>query len=164
MKITESLLPLSLLLLFLSAGEFCSAQLADTSACNPAVVKYADGSYSGLSRGIYTDEPYWGFVSFTIEKGLFTGIRFSIRDSALHEYFDGSYERHFAGNQEFIKQSRNDWEGVRTYPGRLETVQDTMVLDAVSGATWSYNIFRAALSAAFRKGAAGQGTGEEAGR
>jgi major membrane immunogen (membrane-anchored lipoprotein) len=164
MKIFKPLLPVILFLVFCSFSELSSGQLADSAVYNDTVSKYHDGYYGGLSRGYYTDEPYWGFVSFSIEKGLFSGIRFSIRDSALHEYFDSSYERHFAGNQEYIKQSRNDWQGVRLYPGKLETVQDTTALDAVSGATWSYNIFRAALTDAFKKGAGASGTLTEAGR
>jgi putative CocE/NonD family hydrolase len=113
---------------------------------------YRDGSYEGTSRGEYIYEPYWGICRLKIENGLFTDINFMIRDSALHEIFDGNYEKHFAGNQEYIQQSRNDWAGVQAYPKKLSEKQDTNKLDAITGATWSYNIFRATVSDALKKG------------
>jgi major membrane immunogen (membrane-anchored lipoprotein) len=109
-----------------------------------------DGTYSGQSRAEYIDEPYWGFVHLTIKNGLFTEISFIIRDSALHETFDEKYEKHFEGNPVYILQSRNDWHGVQTYPKNLSERQDTNKLDAISGATWSYNIFRAAVNEALK--------------
>jgi major membrane immunogen (membrane-anchored lipoprotein) len=112
---------------------------------------YADGTYSGQSRFLYTDEPYWGNVRFTIENGRFTSINFFIRDSALHEQFDGNYEKHFDGNDLYIQQCKNDWNGVQTYPGKLMETQDVDKLDAVSGATWSYNIFKASVKDALNK-------------
>jgi major membrane immunogen (membrane-anchored lipoprotein) len=119
-------------------------------SCQDTVRKYRDGSYEGLSRDSYTDEPYWGLVRVKIENGLFTSIDFSIRDSNLHEKFDGAYEKHFEGNQVYIEQSRNDWNGVKTYPQKLLERQDIGKVDAVSGATWSFNIFRASLSEALK--------------
>jgi major membrane immunogen (membrane-anchored lipoprotein) len=113
--------------------------------------KYADGIYSGQSRFLYTDEPYWGNVRCTIENGNLTSIVFFIRDSALHEQFDGSYEKHFQGNDLYIQQCKNDWNGVQTYPGKLLETQDIDKLDAVSGATWSYNIFKASVKDALDK-------------
>lgn len=112
---------------------------------------YTDGIYSGQSRFLYTDEPYWGNVRLTIENGHFTSIVFFIRDSALHEQFDSNYEKHFQGNDLYIQQCKNDWNGVKTYPGKLLENQDIDKLDAVSGATWSYNIFKASVKDALDK-------------
>ena len=84
---------------------------------------------------------------------MFSEVKFSIRDSSLHEIFNGDYEKHFADNPEYIQQSRNDWAGVQAYPKKLSAVQDTNKLDAISGATWSYNIFRASVSNALKNGA-----------
>jgi hypothetical protein len=114
--------------------------------------RYRDGSYEGRSRGDYTDEPYWGIAKIKIENGLFTRINFMIRDSNLHEIFNEQYEKHFAGNPDYIQQSRNDWAGVQAYPKKLSEVQDTNKLDAISAATWSYNIFRASVSDALKNG------------
>jgi major membrane immunogen (membrane-anchored lipoprotein) len=109
-----------------------------------------DGNYSGQSRAKYIYEPYWGIVHLTVKNGLFTEINFVIRDSLLHETFDEKYEKHFEGNPVYIAQSRNDWNGVQTYPKKLSERQDTNKLDAISGATWSYNIFRASVTKALK--------------
>jgi major membrane immunogen (membrane-anchored lipoprotein) len=114
------------------------------------VIKYQDGKYSGQSQSTYTDEPYWGRVSFTLKEGLFTGINFIIRDSVLHEPFDSLYAKHFKDNELYIEQCINDWKGVQSYPKKLIEIQNIDKLDAVSGATWSYNIFRASVKEALR--------------
>ena len=69
-----------------------------------------------MSRGEYIYEPYWGICRLKIENGIFTEVNFIIRDSSLHEIFNGQYEKHFAGNPDYIQQSRNDWAGVQAYP------------------------------------------------
>jgi major membrane immunogen (membrane-anchored lipoprotein) len=112
------------------------------------LLNYPDGKYSGQSRYTYTDEPYWGSVSFTLKKNMFTGIDFFIRDSALHESFDSLYEKHFKDNEMYIQQCRNDWKGVQSYPKKLMETQDIDKLDAITGATWSYNIFKASVKEA----------------
>lgn len=121
-------------------------------ATQDTLVTYPDGTYTGESRSAYTEEPYWGRVQLTIEKGLVTRVNFVIRDSNLHETFNQNYEKHFEGNPLYIQQSRNDWNGVKTYPGKLLDVQNINKVDAVSGATWSYNIFRAAVIEALKTG------------
>jgi major membrane immunogen (membrane-anchored lipoprotein) len=113
---------------------------------------YKDGSYSGISRSVYTDEPYYGNSKIVIENGKIIRVQFFVRDSAKHENVDDKYEKYFAGNDEYIKQCRNDWKGIQSYPDSLIKFQDLSKVDAISGATWSYNIFKAssqeALSAA----------------
>jgi major membrane immunogen (membrane-anchored lipoprotein) len=113
-------------------------------------VIYQDGKYEGISRATYKYEPFWGIVHFTIKNGEFTDINFVIRDSSLHETFDGKYEKHFEGNPEYVQQSRNDWKGVQSYPKKLSEKQDINKIDAISGATWSYNIFRASVKEALK--------------
>jgi major membrane immunogen (membrane-anchored lipoprotein) len=116
---------------------------------------YKDGSYSGISRSVYTDEPYWGHSRIVIENGKIIIVEFFVRDSAKQENVDDKYEKYFAGNDEYIKQCRNDWKGIQSYPDSLLKYQDLSKVDVISGATWSYNIFRAssqeALSAAQNK-------------
>ena len=41
---------------------------------------------------------------------------------------------------------------MQAYPKKLTEKQDTNKLDAISGATWSYNIFRASVSDALKNG------------
>lgn len=113
---------------------------------------YKDGNYSGTSRSIYTNEPYYGYAKIAIENGKIIKVKFFIRDSSKHEYFDDKYEKYFAGNAEYIRQCRNDWKGIQSYPDSLLKYQDLKKVDVISGATWSFNIFKAstqeALSAA----------------
>jgi uncharacterized protein with FMN-binding domain len=113
-------------------------------------VTYKDGTYEGKSRAKYIYEHFWGSVQLTLKNGIFTDIRFVIRDSNLHETFNENYEKHFAGNEEYIQQSRNDWKGVQAYPKKLEGKPDTDKIDAISGASWSYNIFRASVKEALK--------------
>jgi major membrane immunogen (membrane-anchored lipoprotein) len=132
---------------FLSALLFSAtaySQLQDST------IKCKDGTYYGQSRSKYIYEPYWGTVHLTVKNGEFTDIAFVIRDSNLHENFDGNYEKHFEGNPEYIQQSRNDWNGTQTYPKRLSAKQDINKVDAISGATWSYNIFKASVNQALK--------------
>jgi major membrane immunogen (membrane-anchored lipoprotein) len=111
-----------------------------------------DGIYKGVSRSIYTDEPYYAHSEIKIGNGKISSIRFFVRDSAKHEYFDDEYEKYFAGNDLYIRQCRNDWKGIRSYPDSLMKYHDLSKVDIISGATWSYNMFmdsvREALSSA----------------
>jgi len=116
---------------------------------------YKDGIYSGLSRAMYLDEPYYGVSKIAIENGKVVEVHFSVRDSAKGILFDEKYERFFAGNEEYINQCRNDWKGINLYPDSFLKYQDLKKVDVISGATWSYNLFIAstqeALSAAKKK-------------
>jgi major membrane immunogen (membrane-anchored lipoprotein) len=133
--------------IFIAEGQ--DLKLTDR-AVKDTTVMYKDGNFEGKSRAKYIYEPFWGSVRFTIKNGIFAGIKFVIRDSSLHETFDGKYEKHFEGNPEYIQQSRNDLKGVQTYPEKLSEKQDINKLDAISGATWSYNIFRASINEALK--------------
>ncbi len=104
---------------------------------------YKDGSYTGISRAGYVDEPYYGHIRIDIDSGKISRVIFFVRDSAKHEYFNDKYEKYFAGNDLYIQQCRNDWKGVNSYPDSLLKYQDINKVDIISGATWSYNIFRA---------------------
>jgi major membrane immunogen (membrane-anchored lipoprotein) len=145
------LAPFFTLILF-TASSFCNGQdlknadkaLQDTS------INYKDGTYEGKSRAYYTGEPFWGSVQITLLNGSFSDIRFTIRDSSLHETFNGDYEKHFQGNPLYIQQCRNDWNGVQTYPKKLSEIQNLDKIDAMSGATWSYNIFKASAKEALK--------------
>lgn len=135
---------------------FCSSSISSGQEVKPPLkavqdtAKYKDGTYEGRSRAKYIYEPYWGNVKITLKNGQFTDIRFVIRDSNAHEKFDQNYEKHFIGNPEYIQQSRNDWKGAQTYPKELSEKQDINKVDAISGATWSYNIFKASVKDALK--------------
>ncbi len=112
---------------------------------------YKDGTYEGRSRARYVQEPYVGTVTIGINGGRIKTIGFSIVDTLNNEIFDGAYEKHFTGNDLYIQQCRNDWKGVQDYPRKLLAAQDIERVDAVSGATWSFNIFKAATLKALEK-------------
>jgi major membrane immunogen (membrane-anchored lipoprotein) len=107
--------------------------------------RFRDGQFSGTSRAIYIDEPLYGSIRITVTDGKITRVDFTVRDSSKHEFFNGEYEKYMNGNALYIQQCRNDWKGVRSYPDSLLKYQDIDRVDAISGATWSYNIFRASV-------------------
>jgi major membrane immunogen (membrane-anchored lipoprotein) len=150
-KTTSQLLCIIMLTMFISTSISKGQEIRLTDrAVKDTTVSYKDGTYEGQSRAKYVYEPFWGSVRFTLKNGIFTDINFTIRDSSLHETFYGKYEKHFEGNPEYIQQSRNDWKGVQTYPKKLSGQQDINKIDAISGATWSYNIFRASVNEALK--------------
>jgi major membrane immunogen (membrane-anchored lipoprotein) len=51
----------------------------------------------------------------------------------------------------YVQQCRNDWQGVQSYPGKLIEKQNLNKVDATSGATWSFNIFKASADSALKK-------------
>lgn len=103
---------------------------------------YKDGDYEGISRAKYIQEPYFGHVRIQVRNGHFSKVDFVIVDSLKNEVFDSSYQKYFTGNALYMEQCRNDWKGVLYYPKRLMQTQNLEKVDAISGATWSYNIFR----------------------
>lgn len=113
--------------------------------------KYNDGVYFGESRSIYVQEPYYGQTTVTIKNDEIVSVEFRIIDKTHNEVFDEKYEKHFKGNEVYIQQCRKDWKGVQTYPDKLLKKKDIDKVDAVSGATWSYNIFKASLQEALKK-------------
>ena len=141
-----------LVLSMLTSTIICNAQevKAMNTASQDTSIMYKDGTYEGKSRAKYIYEPYWGSVCITVKGGSFTEINFMIRDSDLHETFNENYEKHFQGNPVYIQQCRNDWNGVQTYPKKLSESQNTDKVDAISGATWSYNIFKASAKEALK--------------
>jgi major membrane immunogen (membrane-anchored lipoprotein) len=110
-----------------------------------------DGQFDGSSRAIYIDEPYYGKTRITVKDGQITRVEFTVRDSSKHEFFNREYEKYFAGNDLYIQQSRNDWKGICSYPDSLLKYQNIDKVDAISGATWSYNIFRASVLEALKQ-------------
>lgn len=151
MKKTAILTFIILLTVLLSTSLFPQEPKIQEKTVKDSSVRFRDGTFEGTSRAKYIYEPFWGSVRFSLKNGKFTDINFVIRDSSLHETFDANYEKHFIGNAEYIQQSRNDWKGVQTYPEKLYEKQDINNVDAFSGATWSYNIFRASVIEALKK-------------
>jgi major membrane immunogen (membrane-anchored lipoprotein) len=116
-----------------------------------AIHLYKDGDFEGKSCAKYTGEPYWGIVRIKIENGIYKNVSFMIRDSNLHETFTKKYAVHFKDNPVYIKQCKKDSKGVKAYPKKLVKKQDIDKVDAMSGATWSCNIFKASVDEALKK-------------
>jgi major membrane immunogen (membrane-anchored lipoprotein) len=146
-------LSVMLFVILIARSSFCPGQDNKNYeiASRDTSVSYKDGTYIGQSRASYTGEPYWGSVKITLKDGSFTSINFIIRDSSLHETFNENYEKHFQGNPVYIDQCRKDWKGVQTYPVKLSETRNPEKIDAMSGATWSYNIFKASVKEALEK-------------
>jgi major membrane immunogen (membrane-anchored lipoprotein) len=111
----------------------------------------SDGVFEGRSRSKYTSEPFVAISRVHIEKGIIRKIDFQVIDTLNNELFDDKYENHFIGNNEYINQCRNDWNGILRYPDELVRTQEMDSVDAVSGATWSYNMFKSSTEIALSK-------------
>ncbi len=109
-----------------------------------------DGQFEGTSRSVYIDEPLYGSIRITVENAKISRVEFAIRDSSRHVFFDSEYEKYMEGNNLYIQQCRKDWKGVLSYPDSLVKYQDIDKVDAISGATWSYNIFKASVKKALK--------------
>jgi major membrane immunogen (membrane-anchored lipoprotein) len=92
-----------------------------------------------------------GISKVYISKGIICKIDFQIMDTLNNELFDDKYEKHFVDNNYYTNQCRNDWKGVLHYPEELLKTQIIDSVDAVSGATWSYNIFKSSAGIALGK-------------
>lgn len=139
-----------LILLIVACSVFHSQKNTDKTRAEQHTTTYKDGLYTGTSRSHYTSEPYWGIIRFQVKNGSFTEIHFLIRDSDQHETFNENYEKHFKGNNLYIQQCMNDWKGAQQYPKKLSETQNPDKVDAITGATWSYNIFKASLKEALK--------------
>ena len=111
---------------------------------------YIDGVYKAKTQAQYTYEPYVGYVTITVKEGWPVNAEFTIVDTAKNEVFNDQYEKNFEGNQHYINQCRNDWNGIKTYPEIFKKVQVIEKVDAISGATWSYNFFKQAVIEALK--------------
>jgi major membrane immunogen (membrane-anchored lipoprotein) len=153
MKTIKILVPAFIILMMITSSSFKVRGNLNSAKLiiQDTVIKYSDGIFEGQSQHIYKDEPFWGRVQIKVNNGRFSVVSFVIRDSNLHETFDQFYEKHFTGTPEYIQQCRNDWNGVQTYPGKLLESQNINKVDAMSGATWSYNIFKASADSALNK-------------
>ncbi|MDD4972101.1 MAG: FMN-binding protein [Paludibacter sp.] len=113
--------------------------------------QFTDGVYRGESRSKYTAEPYWGQVTIEIKNDNVTLLSFQILDKEKNEVFGPDYERHFKDNPEYITQCRNEVKGIKAYTDAFLKTGTIGKIDAITGATWSYNIFRDALNTALDK-------------
>lgn len=115
-----------------------------------------DGAYTGESRSIYTDENYWGVATITITNGEIAQLDFKIVDKNSGETFDEKYEKHFAGNDRYIQQCRHDYKGALAYTKKFREKHRLSEVDAITGATWSHNLFTDAVQVALNRAQRGE--------
>ncbi|MEJ5264446.1 MAG: FMN-binding protein [Bacteroidales bacterium] len=113
--------------------------------------QYKNGTYEAQSRSKYRDEPFVAHVKITIKNDSVVAIQFWIVDTVRKELFDDKYERHYKDNPAYVDQCRNDLKGIQQYPKVFLVKQKISQVDALTGATWSYNMFVAALEAALKQ-------------
>ncbi len=117
-------------------------------SCSEGSVNLNDGTYKGSSQSRYTEEPFVGTAIIKVERHEIVSVEFQIVDTLNNEIFGSDYEKHYPDNELYQQQCRKDWQGVINYPKDLLVKQNIDSIDAVSGATWSYNIFKASVKEA----------------
>jgi len=110
-----------------------------------------NGTFEGRSHSIYKDEPYKGVTRVTVQNGKIQNVTFEIIDTVKNELFDQNYSSHFPNQPVYQKQCVEDWKGVLLYPTQLIKKQNITDVDAITGATWSYNMFISSASIALKK-------------
>jgi major membrane immunogen (membrane-anchored lipoprotein) len=113
--------------------------------------KYKDGEFAGISRSVYLQENFYGVTKINVSGGKITDVDFSIIDMDNKVFFDEKYEERFKDIPEYVKQCRNEWKAINTYPNILIEKQKIDSLDAITGATWAYNMFDSSLRDALKK-------------
>jgi|WetSurMetagenome_2_1015567.scaffolds.fasta_scaffold511224_1 major membrane immunogen (membrane-anchored lipoprotein) len=112
---------------------------------------YKDGIYHGETRSQYSSENYWGNTFLFIKNNQIDHVEFYIIDKSVDEVFDQNYETNYKGNQTYIDQCRKDWSGLNNYIIKFNEFKDISKIDVISGATWSYNIFKDAIKISIDK-------------
>jgi len=92
-----------------------------------------------------------GRVTIGIKGHKIVNVEFLIVDTLKNEVFGSDYDKHFPDNELYRDQCHKDWKGVQQYPAELIKKQNIDSVDAVSGATWSYNLFKASVEKALNK-------------
>ena len=111
----------------------------------------SDGSFEAETRSVYVSENYWAVAKIAIKDGKIAALDFQITDRDKKEIFGPEYERHYAGMPEYVLQCRNEVKGIAAYAKAFAETKDLSRVDAISGATWSFNLFRDAVKLAWEK-------------
>ncbi len=122
-----------------------------TSCVVKNINKYKDGDFAGISKSIYDREYLYGVTKITISQGKITKVDFNIIDLHNKVFFDEKYEAIFKDYPEYIEKCRKELKAINIYQDILLKNQKIDSLDAISGATWSYNMFESSLAEALKK-------------
>ncbi|MBH1941847.1 FMN-binding protein [Mobilitalea sibirica] len=108
-------------------------------------IAYKDGTYE--YETVADAEGFKTKGTVTIENGKIAKVDWTIFDTYRDDRpFDETYEEVYEGNDLYMQQSRDDWNGSRGYAEKLIETQDLEEVDAVSGATWTNRKFKTVMS------------------
>lgn len=130
--------------------------LAMTLLAGCGAVSYADGTYQGKSSVYEGDEDGsgagYGEVSITITGGKITAAEFHTYepDGTLKDENYGKQDGEIA-NRDFYNKAQRAVQGSAKYAEILVSRGDPKEVDAISGATISFNEFQEAVSDALSK-------------
>ena len=110
-----------------------------------------NGTFEGRSCSYYCNEQYKGITLITVKNGRIMNVSFQIMDTIKNELFDQNYSSHFPTEPVYQKQCVEDWKGVQNYPAQLLKKQNLKKVDAMTGATWSHNLFVSSATIALKK-------------
>jgi major membrane immunogen (membrane-anchored lipoprotein) len=113
--------------------------------------KYKDGEFVGVSKSIYLQENFYGVTKITVSNGKINKVDFSIIDMDNKVFFDEKYEERYKDIPEYVEQCRNERKAMNIYPNILLEKQKIDSMDAITGATWAYNMFDSSLSEALKR-------------
>lgn len=112
---------------------------------------FKDGVYSGETQSRYTSESFWGQATVEIKNDKVVKLTFQILDKDKNEVFGPEYEKKFKDNAEYVEQCRNEVKSLKVYTEKYLKTSNLEQVDAITGATWSYNMFKDALKIALEK-------------
>ena len=110
------------------------------------VTKYKDGTFEGKFTH---PDTFYCKAKITIKNNKITNVVWHIYDSK-NKVFDEKYENVYQ-EELYKEQCRNELKDDVNYAPALIKKQDVQKVDAVSGATWSNNLFKEAVKAALKK-------------
>ena len=129
---------------FMGLATACSNKSSEAAVKQEAVNKtsstsqYKDGTYEGQEPA--DGEGFTSKGKLTIKNGKIISVDWNIFD-AQNRVFDDKYENVYT-EEVYKQQCRDDYKGEKTYGPKLIQTQDISKVDAVSGATWTNNIFK----------------------
>ena len=125
------------------------------SACGGrGPVEYADGTYTAQSEMYEAEEEGegdgYGVVTLTISGGKITACEFvtyqpdgTVKDDEYGKAVDGNI-----GNQDFYNKAQKAVKAAAVYAEQLVETGELKQVDAISGATYNYEQFQDAVTAA----------------
>ena len=143
--------------MFTGCGSKPAATEQKSSAVQTNKVRYVDGTYEGKSSP--TSEGYYAKAKVTIKDSKISTVDFEIYDTTVFKVYGNSKhkdaeellldESYGAEVYEemplYQQQTKNELLGMKSYKSELVKEQDVDKVDAVSGATWSYQLFQETL-------------------